>query len=90
MVCDDDVSCYRQHYLEFLRCTQGLETIFFRRYLEAPLRMVGLEGECGQVRIRKVRKTRNLFPSIFGNAMGGWATQHLRLTSSTVPTTENS
>ena len=27
---------------------------FFRRYLEAPLRIVGLEGESGNVRIRKV------------------------------------
>ena len=28
---------------------------FFRRYLEAPLRMVDLEGESANVRIRKVR-----------------------------------
>lgn len=28
---------------------------FFRRYLEAPLRMVGLEGESANVRTRKVR-----------------------------------
>ena len=31
-------------------------TRFFRRYLEAPLRMVDLEGESANVRIRKVRQ----------------------------------
>lgn len=34
---------------------QKIWRAFFRRYLEAPLRMVGLEGESANVRTRKVR-----------------------------------
>ena len=37
----------------------GVWRRFFCRYLEAPLRMVGLAGDSGNVRIRKVRETSN-------------------------------